>query len=86
MPLPNPKDPYPEGLVGIYKKYKKGCELSCGELALAKRFHQIGDDKLWGYVESRHGIKNVELIESGPIRATLKVYGEIRFWTIIKLR
>ena len=86
LPLPNPKDPYPEGLVGIYRKYKKGCELSFGELALARRFHQIGDDKLWGYVESRHGIKNVELIESGPVRATLKVCGEIRFWTTIKLR
>ena len=85
MPLPNSKDPYPKRLATIYKEYKDGRRLTSGELALAERYYQIGDDKLWGYEESRHGVKRVELVETGPVRATLKVSGEMRFWTTIRL-
>ena len=86
MPLPNPKDPYPKRLAMIYEEYKEGHELTNGELALAKRYYQIGDDKLWGYEESRFGVERVELVETGPVRAALKVSGKIRFWTTIRLR
>ena len=86
LPLPNPKDPYPRKITEIYRRYRKGLSLSNGEVALAKRYYQIGDDKLWGYKDSRHGVKEVKLIESGPVRSTLRVLGEIKFWTTIKLR
>ena len=86
MPLPDPRDPYPRSLADIYREYRSGKSLPPGEAALAERYFRIGDPKLWGFAESWHGVKSVELVESGPVRVAVKVSGEIAFWTTIRLR
>ncbi|MGQ9597565.1 MAG: alpha-mannosidase [Thermoproteota archaeon] len=71
MPMLDSRDPLP-----IYLS---------GKLAeIAQEFH-FEDFKLWDSVESRNMPVKIEIVEEGPVRATIKVSGILRFWVGINI-
>ena len=91
LPLVNNKDPPPyriyDIISGVFKGRKDIKELTTGERFLLERIKSGTEDlKLWGFAESRNAPNKIEIIESGPVRATVKIEGVIRFWTGIRVR
>lgn len=91
MPLVSSRDPPPYRLYDVIRRAFKGRrevkDLTVGERFLLERIKSGTEDlKLWGFAESRNAPNRVEIIENGPVRATVKVEGTIRFWTGIRVR
>ena len=90
LPLVNNKDPPPYKLydlvMNLFRGRKTIEDLTTGERCLLERIKSGTEDlKLWGFVESRNAVTKVEIIEKGPVRATVKVEGTMRFWTGINV-
>ncbi|MCX8183564.1 MAG: glycosyl hydrolase-related protein [Crenarchaeota archaeon] len=71
MPMLDPRDPLP---TQVREKLAE----------IAREFH-IEDLKLWDYVESRNMPVKIEVLEEGPVRATVRVSGVLRFWVGISI-
>lgn len=71
MPMLDPRDPLP---MLVRERLAQ----------LARGFH-LEDLKLWDYVESRNMPVKIEVLEEGPVRATVRVSGVLRFWVGISV-
>lgn len=71
MPMLDPRDPLPSQ---VREKLAE----------IAREFH-VEDLKLWDYVESRNMPVKIEVLEEGPVRATVRVSGVLRFWVGISV-
>lgn len=71
MPMLDPRDPLP---MLVREKLAQ----------LAREFH-LEDLKLWDHVESRNMPVKIEVLEEGPVRATIRVSGVLRFWVGISV-
>ena len=71
MPMLDPRDPLP---MQVRKRLAE----------IAREFH-LEDLKLWDSVESRNMPVKIEVLENGPVRATVRVSGVLRFWVGISV-
>ncbi len=71
MPMLDPRDPLP---TQVREKLAE----------TAREFH-LEDLKLWDYVESRNMPVKIDVLEEGPVRATVRVSGVLRFWVGISI-
>jgi alpha-mannosidase len=71
MPMLDPRDPLP---MQVREKLAE----------VARELH-LEDLKLWDHVESRSMPVKIDVLEKGPVRATVRVSGVLRFWVGISV-